>query len=136
MIEFNVALFRSSFPSFANVQCYTNEALTGYWDTATLFISADDYGYLNGNSRARAINLMAAHLAQLADMINSGQTPGQVQSSTIDKISVTLTPPPQPDQFAWWLNLTGYGAQLYALLSVKAVGGFYVTPCRSARGFF
>jgi hypothetical protein len=58
-----------------------------------------------------------------------------VQSATIDKITVSLTPPPATSEFLWWLNLTGYGAQLAALLSVHAVGGFFVTAVRSPRGF-
>jgi hypothetical protein len=135
-IEFDVDKFRAAFPAFANKSVYPDLMLTGYWDVAALYISTSDYGYLYGDARQRALDLMAAHLAKLADMINSGQTPGLVQGSTIDKISVTLTPPPQTDQFLWWLNLTGYGAQLAALLSVKAVGGFYVTPCTPVRGLF
>lgn len=134
VIVFDVDLFRASFPAFANKQQYPEEVIAGYWDVAAMYISTSNYGYLQGDARARALNLMAAHLAKLSDMINAGQTPGLVQGSTIDKISVTLTPPPAPDQFTWWLNLTGYGAQLAALLAVKAVGGFYVTPINPIRG--
>jgi len=134
VIVFDVDLFRASFPAFANKQQYPDEVIAGYWDVAAMYISTSNYGYLQGDARARALNLMAAHLAKLSDMINAGQTPGLVQGSTIDKISVTLTPPPAPDQFTWWLNLTGYGAQLAALLAVKAVGGFYVTPNNPIRG--
>lgn len=134
VIVFDVELFRASFPAFANKQQYPDEVIAGYWDVAAMYISTSNYGYLQGDARARALNLMAAHLAKLSDMINAGQTPGLVQGSTIDKISVTLTPPPAPDQFTWWLNLTGYGAQLAALLAIKAVGGFYVTPNNPIRG--
>lgn len=134
VIVFDVDLFRASFPAFANKQQYPDEVIAGYWDVAAMYISTSNYGYLQGDARARALNLMAAHLAKLSDMINAGQTPGLVQGSTIDKISVTLTPPPAPDQFTWWLNLTGYGAQLAALLAIKAVGGFYVTPNNPIRG--
>jgi hypothetical protein len=135
MITFDLAAFRVAFPAFANVQAYPDVTLTGFWDIAALYISTDDYGYLNGAARGRALDLMAAHLAKLSDMINAGQTPGLVQGSTIDKISVTLTPPPDSDQFTWWLNLTGYGAQLAALLAMKAVGGLFVTRCTTPRGF-
>lgn len=133
-IVFDVDAFRTAFPAFANKLVYPDPTLSGYWDVAAMYISTSNYGYLQGVARGRALDLMAAHLAKLADMINAGQTPTLVQGSSIDKISVTLTPPPASDQFTWWLNLTGYGAQLSALLAVKAVGGFYVTPNNPIRG--
>lgn len=133
-IVFDVEIFRTNFPAFANKQAYSDDTLVGYWEIASLYISTSNYGYLYGAARGRALDLMAAHLAQLSKMINAGQTPGLVQGSTIDKISVTLTHPPAQTQFMWWLNLTGYGAQLAALLSIKAVGGFYVTPNNPIRG--
>ncbi len=77
---------------------------------------------------------MTAHLAKIGDMIASGEAPSIVNASTIDKISVTLTPPPAKNQFQWWLNTTPYGAQLLTLLSMAAVGGIYTggSPERSA----
>lgn len=134
MITFDIALFRAQFPAFADETTFPDETLQGYWDVAICYISDNDYGYLNGASRVRALNLMTAHLAALSTLIANGQTPGMVQSSTIDKITVTLTPPPLRDAFMWWLNLTPYGAQLAALLAIKAVGGFYISPCRPPRG--
>jgi hypothetical protein len=133
-IVFDVDAFRTAFPAFANKQTYPDVTLSGYWDVAAMYISTSNYGYLSGAARGRALDLMTAHIARLAGMIAVGQTPGLVQGSTIDKISVTLTPPPASDQFTWWLNLTNYGAQLAALLAVKAVGGFYVTPNNPVRG--
>jgi hypothetical protein len=131
--EFDVGGFRLAFPLFTDPP-YTDDTLQGYWDVAVLYISDVDYGYLNGAARYRALNLMTAHLAALSDIINGGQTPGQVQSSTIDKISVTLTPPPNKTQFNWWLNLTGYGQQLAALLATRAVGGLFIPSWRGPRG--
>jgi hypothetical protein len=141
-ITFDVAAFRVAFPAFASETTFPDETLQGYFDSATCFISDCDYGVLRGDCRADALNLMTAHLAELATKINAGMGTGLVSSSTIDKISVTLTPPPFKSQFQWWLTLTGYGQRLYALLSRKAAGGLYVggLPERSAfrkvRGIF
>lgn len=134
VITFDVAAFRVSFPAFADVTTYPDATLDGYWTVATCYLSDIDYGYLAGKCRTLALNLMTAHLAALSTLIAGGGTPGLVQSSTIDKISVTLTPPPVKSQFDWWLALTPYGAQLLALLQAKSVGGFYVSPCRPPRG--
>jgi hypothetical protein len=77
---------------------------------------------------------MTAHLAAISVLIAAGQIPGLVQNATIDKITVGLTPPPIPNQFQWWLNITPYGQQLLAMLQVNSVGGFYIggLPERSA----
>lgn len=131
---FDIAAFRVSFPAFSNVVTYPDATLQGYWDVAVLYIANSDYGYLSGDARYRAITLLVAHLAALAAQIAAGNTPGIVQSATIDKITVSMTPPPVNTEFLWWLNLTPYGAQLAALLSVHAVGGFFVTAVRPPRG--
>lgn len=134
VFEFNVATFRAQFPAFASDTTYPTPLLQGYWDMAIEYISDVNYGYLRDGSRALALNLMTAHLAALFTLINAGETPGQIQGATVDKVSVTLTPPPNKNQFDWWLGLTSYGAQLLALLQMKSVGGFYITGCRGARG--
>lgn len=133
-ITFDVAAFRLQFPAFADPVAFPDATLQGYRDAATCYISADDYGYLNGDCRARALNLMTAHIAALSVIIAAGQTPGLVSGSTVDKISVTLTPPPVKDQWQWWLALTPYGQQLAALLAAKAVGGLFVGAFFPPRG--
>lgn len=102
--------------------------LNGLWTMATSYVGNVDYGCLSltGDARVLALNLMTAHLAWLSDKIGKGETPGLEQSATIDKVSVSLTPPPVKTQFQWWLTLSPYGAQLQALLGVKGAGGFYV----------
>jgi hypothetical protein len=134
VFEFDVEGFRLQFPAFSDDTTYPDLTLEGYWDMAIEYISDVNYGYLRDGSRYLALNLMTAHLAALFTLINAGETPGQIQGATIDKVSVTLTPPPNKNQFDWWLGLTPYGAQLLALLQMKSVGGFYVVGCRGARG--
>ncbi len=126
MFTLDIATFRSLFPAYSNVTSYPDATITMNWDTSTLYISAEDYGWLAGAQRERSIYLMTAHITALSDIIASGQNPSLVSGSSIDKVSVTLVPPPIKNQFHWWLSLTPYGAQLLALLKLSAVGGMYV----------
>lgn len=125
-IEFDVDQFRQAFPEFSDPVQYPDATLQMYWDTATCFISDNDYGCLSGACRRQAINLLTAHLCKISEAAQSGGLAGQTQSATIDKVSVSLTPPPNKSQYSWWLNQTPYGAQAEALLSTKAVGGLYI----------
>lgn len=126
VIEFDVTAFRDMFPAFASASAYPTARLQINWTMATSYISDVDYGWIQGARRTLALNLMTAHLTALGAQLASGQTPGMMQSSTIDKISITMTPPPVPDQFQFWLGLTGYGQQLLALLQANSAGGIYV----------
>lgn len=123
VFTFDAAAFKAAFPAFASVDDLT---LQGYWDAAVCYISPNNYGWLVDDCRLRALNLMTAHLARLAEIIATGQLPGLEQSASIDKISVTMTPPPVKNQFHWWLSLTPYGQQLLALLLARSAGGFYI----------
>ena len=78
---------------------------------------------------------MTAHLVFSNDLINAGQTSVLVTGSTIGSVSVSLQPPPQTDQFSWWLNTTPYGQQLDALLSIRSVGGIYLGGSSERKGF-
>jgi len=118
--------FRLSYPAFASDTAFPDDALARYFDTAGAYIANQNYGWLVDAQRYTALTLMTAHLAAISVMIASGDTPGLMQGATIDKVTVTLTPPPVKSQFAWWLSLTPYGAQLYALLSMHSAGGFYI----------
>lgn len=123
VFTFDAAEFKAAFPAFASLD---DSTLQGYWDAAICYVSPDNYGWLVDDCRLRALNLMTAHLAKLSEIIATGQLPGLEQSASIDKISVTMTPPPVKTQFQWWLSLTPYGQQLLALLMVRSVGGFYI----------
>jgi len=126
ILTFDVTEFRLLFPTFANPAVFPDVTLQMYWDTATCFISDwANFGSLQGKCRQLALNYMTAHLAALSVVIAGGQVPGLVQSATIDKVTVSLTPPPVPNQWKWWLNLTPYGQALLTLLSVRSAGGFY-----------
>lgn len=127
-ISFDVNEFRAAFPAFADEDAYPTATLQLYWDQATCWISDKNWGWLQNECRRYALNLMTAHIAYLNTIIANGQTTGVVQSSTIDKITVSLTPPPFEigGYFSWWATQSPYGQTLYAFLSERAVGGFYV----------
>ncbi|ECI6608970.1 DUF4054 domain-containing protein [Salmonella enterica subsp. enterica] len=131
-ITFDAALFRKQIPAYADPEKYPDATIESWWEQAACYISTEDYGWLNGNSRALAINLMTAHLMTLSTAASSGagQTAGAggiVTGATIDKVSVTLAAPPAAtDEWEYWLSLTPFGQRLLALLRSKSVGGFYV----------
>lgn len=131
---FDPAAFRLAYPQFADSATWPTITLQMYFDTATLYISNRNCGVLNGDRRFLALNLFTAHLAALSIVINSGDLPNLPQSATVDKVSVSLTPPPLQNEFEWWLNLTPYGQQLLVLLSIASVGGlmFGGSPNRPA----
>ena len=135
-ITFDYALFIAQFPAYSNSLLYPEVTIEMYWDIATFYISTNaNCGSLTGSARQYAINLMAAHLIYLAGLIASGQTPGVLQSATVDKVSVALQAPPDPNQWQWWLNGSPYGAQLLALLQVASAGGYYIPGGEGLAGF-
>lgn len=125
---FDVAAFRLAFPAFADSTLFPTETLQMNWDTAGCYVDNTNSNCeaLSGDCRLRALNLMTAHLTALSALVAAGQIPGLVQTATVDKVSVSLTPPPLKTQWQWWLSLTPYGQQLLALLQVSGVGGFYI----------
>jgi hypothetical protein len=129
-IHFNEAAFRAHFPAYATTTPQTSSpVLQAYWDTATAYVSDRSGGcYVGGLTVAQqtlALNLMTAHLVFLSLAVQSGNTPGILTGATIDKISVTLEPPPAANAWRYWLNQSPYGQQLLALFEVASAGGFY-----------
>jgi hypothetical protein len=127
ILTFDVTTFRQQFPAFSNDTTFPDAMLQMYWDMAISYISdVGNYGWLQNTNRQLALNFLTAHLVALSVIIAAGQVTGLMQTATIDKISVGLTPPPLPNQWQWWLNQTPYGQQLLALLAVNITGGLYV----------
>lgn len=128
-IVFNATDFRAMYPAYSNQTVFTDSILQLYWDTATAYVSDQTggcyvYGFKLGQ-QTLALNLMTAHLAYINALTSTGQAGGVMTGATIDKISVTLQPPPSSNNWQFWLNQSPYGQQLLALLSNAAVGGFY-----------
>jgi hypothetical protein len=120
--------FRQSFPAFANPVQYTDATLGIWFGMATTIISDIDYGFLNGTARQNALYLVTAHIMQLGINAagNDGASPGFITEAQVDKVRVQVQPPPVKSQLGWWFNQTAYGAQLWAMLQLAAVGGMYI----------
>lgn len=141
VISYNDDAFRALFPAYFPVTAqFLPAMIQAYWDVATAYVSDRTGGcYVGGMSvkqQTLALNLMTAHLLYLSGLAQSGNTPGVVTGATIDKISVTLQPPPAPNQWQWYLNQSSYGQQLLALLQVASVGGVYVSSGVPGRAGF
>jgi hypothetical protein len=124
---FDIPQFRRWYEAFADETAYPDDVLEAYYDFATCYISDEDYGLLNGKCRYRAITLMTAHLLMLSKINPGTGQPVQPQlktGATVDKVTVTLTPPPLKNEWQWWLTTTPYGAELLALLQSASSGGF------------
>lgn len=138
VLTFDYSLFQATCPEFSNPKRYPEVLLQGYWDTAINYMSpVANFGCLQGSQRQLGLNFLVAHLVFLSGLIEQGQVPGLMQTATIDKISVGLTPPPLPNQFQWWLNQSPRGQQLLGLLQANSVGGFYIggSSPRAAFGY-
>ncbi len=134
--SYNDAAFRQQYPAFANTTTYPQATLQQYFTTSGLFVQNVNYGWLSyAGATLTGLYLLTAHLAQLAMLVAAGQTPGIETSATVDKISVTMDPPPKPNQWQWWLNQTAYGQQLLAMLQAQSVGGMYVRGGPGRAGF-
>lgn len=122
MAVFNIAAFRAAFPAFASTVIYPDATIQSAADSALCFLSSHNCG-----CDTLAWQLCTAHLLQLRTQAAAGQsTGGMVTSANIEKVSVTITPPPATDGYSFWLGLSPYGTELLALLSKCSAGGFYV----------
>ncbi len=139
IIIFNVSAFRAEFPAFQCTPVTSDATLQAYFDTATQYIS-NRYNSCWQNftlsQRTLALNLMTAHLTAISRTIAAGSAAGVLTGATVDKVSVTLEPPPALNQWQYWLNSTPYGQQLLALLQLKSAGGYYITPCNPVLNAF
>lgn len=132
---FNYEQFIALVPAYSNAELYPEATLQAYWNSAINYVSDQNFGYVNGDSRQYALNLMTAHLVYIAGLIANGQVPNLMQNATIDKVTVGLTPPPLKNQWQWWLSVSPYGQQLFALLQVNSVGGSYIGGSAVLSGF-
>lgn len=130
----DLAGFRAAFPAFADPVAWPDEMLARVNGEAQCYISPCPGTRLRGDCLSLAIGYLTAHLLKLEEAVNTGSGSGLVSSASVDKVSISLTPPPVKNEFKWWLALTLYGQKLAALLKVKGgiiyVGG--LPPERSA----
>lgn len=122
----DITAFRQAFPAFADVILYPDATISLRWGEATVYLGDYDGCLLSGVGLQSALNYMTAHILASFVLIGRGQTPGIVTQSTVDKVSVSLAPPPTRSGWQWWLATTPYGMALWALLTAKSAGGAYV----------
>lgn len=123
------AEWRVRFPAFKDAAKYPDDLLQSMLDTAQCYVSARNICLLQGRCREQAIYLMASHLLVLRERMAQGGgngAVGAVASSSVGNVSVSLVPPPNQSQYEYWMNLTGYGAELMRLFGLFATGGLYV----------
>jgi hypothetical protein len=127
ILTYNDALFRQQIPEYSDLVEYPMSVLQNWWNIAINYVSdVGNFGSLNGTSRQYAINLMMAHLIYISNLTEGGTVPYVLSASSIDKVSITAVPPPLKNQWGWWMSISSYGQQLWALLQMKSVGGFYI----------
>jgi hypothetical protein len=120
-----IADFRTLFPQFADDTTYPDSLITAYFAIAECYIQNEANPCLSDNCLLQAIYLMTAHLLRIQDLANAGKTPAFVTSATVGSVTVATQPPPQTDQWQWWLSLTPYGQSLLAMLQVAGAAGIY-----------
>lgn len=136
-LTYDDATFRATYSYFASTATYPEVALQNWFTLGTNYVSDYNAGIMQGASRQAALYLMTAHLAALNDLIvaDAGAVPGQLVNASIDKVKVTITPPPAPNQWQYWLGLTPWGQMLLALLQAKSAGGWVVGGNPERLGF-
>lgn len=129
--------FRLAVPYYADTTAFPQAQMQNWFTIGTNYISDANYGGLRDGARQYALYLMTAHLQNLSDQLTAdgGAAGGLVTQATVDKVSVTIQPPPNKSQFEWWLNQTSFGQQLFALLSKAGVGGKVVGGKPELRAF-
>lgn len=146
--DYNGYITNPQFSLYSNPTYYPQTTLQKYWDNATNYISAiGNFGAIQGDQREYAIQLMMSHLIYLTNLANTGNgfgtgtggapgtVPYQMQNATIDKVTVGVTPPPNPNQFQWWMGTSPFGQQLLAMLQIQSVGGWYIGGSYVRAGF-
>lgn len=131
----NQADLRMNYPQFADPAAFSYQQLQQALANARAHISDANYGRLRGQSRLKAIYLMAGHLLAIQQQAQNGGVAGVVTGSNVDKVGVQFAAPPVKSQWAWWLSTTAYGAELLALMQSAAAGGFYIPGGYAMAGF-
>lgn len=142
---FDPDVFRKQFPEFSDPTKYPDAMLQLYWDTATMFMATEDCpcAILQGPRRVAALNMLTAHLLALAQSrlpveeggSGTGGQGGYETSASIGDVSVSNMAPPAKDGWQFFLTQTPYGQQLWALLSLLAVGGVSYGGLPERQGF-
>lgn len=129
----DVAKFRELYPEFADPTQYPDAQIVGVFELAECWLG----DYLDGcPCQDNLYYLLAAHLLFERTAIASGSwSGGQVSSSSVGGVSVSIATAPPRSAWQAWLSGSPYGLQLMALLRVRAGGGRYVGGSPERAGF-
>ncbi len=124
----NLATFRATFLAFSNTVVFSDMMINAYYAQACEYVDSNDtLDGLNGTTLDFALQLVTCHLLQIAYNISNGLSINQpIVSANEGSVTVTFVPPPAKTAWEYWLSSTPYGQQVWALLSVQAVGGWSV----------
>lgn len=127
-VNVNIAEFRQRFPAFSDTTKYSDDYVQMMLDTAQLYISPEENCLVKPEIIKQMIYLMTAHLLSLNIALASGDSSagGQIASASVGGVSVSKAIPNNRTDFEYFLNSTGYGMQLLALLSLQSVVGIYI----------
>lgn len=133
----DITAFRALFPMFMSESKYPDVVLNGMYGFAGSYISQADSvtGGLSGASLDLALQLITAHLCVIWRRMNKGEVSRPLLNASVDKVSAAVQPPPTRSGWEYWLASTDFGVQLWALLTVKAAGGWSVGGSPERCGF-
>ena len=124
-----LADFRALFPIFSEKCTFAADTVVEMnFDTAGLYMSSCWPSNSQGmtlKQQTYALYLMTAHLISLTQLAAKQQA-GNIESASIDKVSITVKLPELKNQWEWWMNQTPFGQNLWALLQTISTGGFYI----------
>lgn len=128
-IVISVADIRALNREFLDTTRYSDAQIQADIEIAGAFVSTKNYGDIGFKRRALLIELMAAHLLKLDDMMagapvssggavsGSGDT-RQKSNATVGQVSVGYAIPKNDSELSYWLNETEYGRRYLALLKL------------------
>lgn len=124
----STAEFRQRFPSFSDETKYSEEFIQSQIDVAMLYISPGPNCLVTQCQQKQMIYLMTAHLSALNNSLANGDSSagGQIASASVGGVSVSRALPNNRTELDYWLNMTPYGMQLLALLSMLTGIGIYI----------
>lgn len=129
-VSLSVAEFRQQFPAFSDTTKYSDEFIQAQMNIAQLYISPEENCLVKNEILKQMIYLMTAHLVALNSNLANGSSSnvggGQIASASVGGVSVSKAIPNNRTELDYWLNLTPYGMQLLALLSMLTGVGFYM----------
>ena len=122
---FDLVLFKQIYPQF---QTLSDELLTYFFEKAeTTLLDNSETACIPLKERKFLFYLLVAHMAQLQDRINEGNSSlvGSITSASEGSVSIGVNALQSTSATGAWLNQTPYGAE-YWVLTARYRTGLYV----------